>query len=83
MNCEYCGTRLVITSVYFAGTQCKTQVGNCQKCLRTFTLLSVMVCESERGKGAYALAEKIKKGQVKVERQSGRTIVRVIDRPES
>lgn len=62
MECLKCAVRLRIRNVYLAGRAGKTQTAECPKCGRRYTLVTVMLCESdERGSGAYAKAKQLEK----------------------
>lgn len=60
MRCIKCKTKLVITHSYSAGDMGKTQSAKCSNCGKKFTIISVAEV-AERGKGAYAKAQKLKK----------------------
>ena len=62
MDCGVCQAPLKITHTYRAGPHGKAQTGKCGECGRLFTIVSVVVGESTHGRGAYAIAEKMKAG---------------------
>ena len=77
MTCPVCGKRCRITQTFKVADGSKTHIAQCVPCDKVFTLLTVVVTEAtRRGKGAYALARKIEREEVKVTYYKGRTIVR-------
>lgn len=68
MNCPECKGTLTIRHTYVV-LQSKTQDAECGTCYTRFTLLTEIVSKASKGKGAYALAQKLKK---KAARPEGR-----------
>ena len=71
MNCDKCDERLVIVQSYSAGGGGRTHVGECPKCQRRYTLVTIKTGEQERvrgknGEGAKGLARALKSGEASV-----------------
>jgi len=61
MSCPYCGRRISIRNTYVTDAG-KTQRAVCEPCDVTYTLLTLLVCETkEEGDGAYALARRLER----------------------
>lgn len=68
MICPKCGNQMEITHTFTAGEHAKTQRLECKKCNMVGTAQTILVnVNPDRGEGAKALADKLRKQGYKVQ----------------
>lgn len=62
MKCGKCGKRMKIINTFQAGDSVKTQTAQCPICRDKHTIVAVVIGPADEfGRGAYAVAEKLKR----------------------